>query len=65
MWFAFIVVLFLSPEGQLEERVFRSEVRYESSTQCLQQAGQSIINAVPQDQNIRAYSVICRQEPQV
>lgn len=65
MWVAIVLVFFLGSDGNVREQQFVSRNAYETSTACLQAAGNTVIQALPEDENIRGYAVTCRQMPTV
>lgn len=65
MWIAIVVIFFLGADGTLREEEFTSRSAFATSTECLQSAGRTVIQALPEDTSVRGYAVACRELPTV
>ncbi len=65
MWVAIVIIFFLGTDGALHESEFRSSETYASATECLQAAGTAVVQALPENNNVRGYAVACQREETV
>lgn len=63
MWIAVLIVFFMTPDGRLAEREFRTNPEFQTKQECLQSAGRVVIESIEADTTLTGYAVTCVQAP--